>query len=81
MKFFFEIYPYLTPEQKPIEVTQHAGEMIYIPPGWWHCVLNLEETVSVTQNFVNENNLELNLLYLYNYRHFPMLKYFKKKIN
>lgn len=61
-----------------MEVIQGPGEMvsifeffflpvqIYVPGGWWHMVLNLEETVSVTQNFVNDQNLGLTTLVLYN---------------
>jgi len=80
MKWFFEIYPTLSPEQKPIEFTQLPGEMVYIPAGWWHCVLNLEETVSVTQNFINDNNLDLCIDYLYNKEDKKILDYLQSKV-
>jgi hypothetical protein len=28
-----------------------------IPAGWWHTVINLEESLAITQNFVCANNL------------------------
>lgn len=39
----------------PSEV--HSGELIFIPSGWWHSVLNIEESVAITQNVVSSENL------------------------
>lgn len=34
-----------------------AGEIIYVPHGWWHCVINTEHAVAITQNYVGAHNL------------------------
>lgn len=31
---------------------QLAGDVVYVPRGWWHCTLNLETSVALTQNLV-----------------------------
>ena len=36
---------------------QKEGEIVYVPHGWWHCVINLEFTVALTQNYVGVHNL------------------------
>ncbi|KAL6650056.1 hypothetical protein ACP70R_014280 [Stipagrostis hirtigluma subsp. patula] len=58
LQWWLDIYPHLAEHEKPLECTQLPGETIFVPSGWWHCVLNIETTVAVTQNFVNRSNFE-----------------------
>ncbi|KAF9180923.1 hypothetical protein BGZ50_005834 [Haplosporangium sp. Z 11] len=57
VSWYLDVYPYLPPELRPIEIVQHPGQTIYVPSGWWHMVLNMDDTVAVTQNFADETNL------------------------
>lgn len=34
-----------------------AGEILHVPSGWWHLVVNLEDGIALTQNFVPETHL------------------------
>ncbi|KAK1287804.1 F-box protein [Acorus calamus] len=58
LQWWLDVYPLLADHDKPLECTQLPGETIFVPSGWWHCVLNLETTIAVTQNFVNETNFK-----------------------
>lgn len=40
------------------EVTQNAGDVIFVPSGWYHQVWNLDDTISINHNWINGCNVE-----------------------
>ena len=40
-----------------MECTTEPGDVIFVPRGWWHMAVNLDESVAVTQNYVCESAL------------------------
>ncbi|KAI1345164.1 Clavaminate synthase-like protein [Xylariaceae sp. FL0016] len=40
-----------------IEGVCRAGEILHVPSGWWHLVVNLERGIALTQNFVPKSHL------------------------
>ena len=41
--WFTDVYPHLAPSHKPVECMQHAGDILYIPEGWYHAILNVDD--------------------------------------
>ena len=49
-----------------MQFVQYSGETVFVPAGWHHTVLNLEDTVCVTQNFASPGNYTQVAQLLYN---------------
>ena len=43
--------------KRPLETVLNEGELIFVPHNWWHMVVNLEDTVALTHNYVSRSNL------------------------
>jgi Cupin-like domain len=47
----------LDPKLRPFEAIVEEGEMIFVPHGYWHMVVNLDDCIAITQNYVSTSNL------------------------
>ncbi|KAG2387256.1 hypothetical protein C9374_001588 [Naegleria lovaniensis] len=54
-----EYYTAINQGRRPWECIQYPGDLIFVPSGWWHMVLNLDDTMAVTQNFCDTSNVHL----------------------
>jgi Uncharacterized conserved protein len=45
--------------KRPLECTVNPGDILFVPHGWWHCVLNLDDgmNIALTKNYVSSSNL------------------------
>lgn len=44
--------------ERPLECTAMPGDVLFVPHGWWHAVINLDElNVAITHNYVSFSNL------------------------
>lgn len=40
-----------------VEAICREGEVLHVPSGWWHLVVNLDASIAITQNFVPRSHL------------------------
>lgn len=63
INYFTQILPKIRENEdheqiKLIEFIQYPGETVFVPGGWWHAVINLDDTIAVTQNVMTHNNFD-----------------------
>lgn len=51
----YDKYP-LFRKAVPTVCLQQPGDVVFTPSGWWHAVYNLEDGISITENFMNNTN-------------------------
>lgn len=42
----------------------HEGEVLHVPSGWWHLVVNLDPAIAITQNFVPRSHVRATVHFL-----------------
>lgn len=59
MEWFLEFYKVTrkTRGNDLVEFIADVGDLVFVPSGWWHAVLNIDESFAVTQNYVSTTNL------------------------
>lgn len=59
VNYFVDLLPRLQAARPDVEMTlflQRPGETVFVPGGVWHAVLNLEDSIAVTQNYCSSAN-------------------------
>ena len=52
INYFVDLLPRIKkkyPDMLIMEFIQEAGDTVYIPGGWWHSVINIDDTIAITQ--------------------------------
>jgi len=61
MEWFRQFYPHKTKEGTvtPVEFVSKPGDLVFVPRGWWHVVLNISDgpTIAITQNLCSPRGL------------------------
>jgi len=60
LQWLEEVYPSLSPEERPLECVIMPGEVLYFPDRWYHATLNINDTVFMS-TFVLESEIQRKL--------------------
>ncbi len=52
--------------KRPLEIILNPGEIMFVPHGYWHMVVNIDDCIALTHNYVSLSNLADCLRFLRN---------------
>uniref|UniRef100_A0A6B2LAT9 JmjC domain-containing protein n=1 Tax=Arcella intermedia TaxID=1963864 RepID=A0A6B2LAT9_9EUKA len=55
--WWLDIAPTLPADVGMVEFIQNPGDTVFVPPGWWHAVINIEFSMAITQNVLIPESL------------------------
>lgn len=55
--FHLEARKHPNPADRPIETIVSAGDVVFVPHGYWHMVVNIDDCIALTHNYVSTSNL------------------------
>lgn len=61
INYFIDLIPRLRRDHPTLDIYQFIqgpGDTVFIPGGWWHAVLNLEDSIAITQNYCSKQNFD-----------------------
>jgi len=77
-----EIFPKLKEKYgnylKEMWFIQRPGELVFVPGGWWHVVVNIDDTIAITQNYCSFVNFEKVWIHVRSERKKMAVKFLKK---
>eukprot|EP01026_Neomeris_dumetosa_P057999 TRINITY_DN5371_c0_g1_i12.p2 TRINITY_DN5371_c0_g1~~TRINITY_DN5371_c0_g1_i12.p2 ORF type:complete len:278 (-),score=45.48 TRINITY_DN5371_c0_g1_i12:210-1043(-) len=54
IEWFLDFYDQIEEEGlTPVECVVNEGDLMFVPRGWWHLALNLNDSICITQNYVS----------------------------
>ena len=56
-KMHLEARNHPDPLKRPLEVIVNPGEIVFVPHSYWHMVVNLDDCIALTHNYVSTSNL------------------------
>jgi len=59
VNMFIDLLPRLREQDQSLETfefVQYPGDTVFLPGNWWHCVVNIDDTIAVTQNYCGRHN-------------------------
>jgi hypothetical protein len=53
--WFRDVLPTLPADRQPLQCVAGIGDIVYVPPGFWHAVQNFGDNIAFTANFVGRD--------------------------